>query len=155
MSWRLPWPRWRAGGAGLRDLSLHILDLIENSIAAGATIIRVSIEQRLRGDEMVIAVEDNGHGLSVLPDKAMDPFFTTKSGKHTGLGLSLLKAAAERAGGALSLSRSKLGGLAVEAVMQIHHVDRSPLGDIATTISSMACTNPEIDLRCRFCSEDS
>jgi len=134
----------------MRELSLHILDLIENSIRAGATVISVSITETQELNLLRIAVEDNGPGLSVPPDMATNPFYTTKSGAPTGLGLSLFQAAAEKAGGKLTLSTSKLGGLAVEGVMQLDHIDRSPLGDFGATISSVACTHPDIDIRCRI-----
>ena len=134
----------------MRDLSLHVLDLIENSIRAGATVIAVSIVQDREQDLLRIVVEDNGPGLSVPTELALDPFYTTKGGKRVGLGLSLFRGAAERAGGTLALERSPLGGLAVVATMRLSHVDRSPLGDLAATFSSVVCTNPQLDLRCRF-----
>ena len=134
----------------MRDLSLHILDLIENSIRAEASVISVTIAEDPAADSLAIVVEDNGPGLSVPPEKAADPFYTTKSGKRTGLGLSLLRGAAERAEGGLTLGTSALGGLAVTATMRLGHVDRSPMGDLAATFSSVVCTNPGLDLRCRF-----
>lgn len=132
----------------MRELSLHILDLVENSIRAGATVISVSVTESQELNLLRIAVEDNGPGLNVPPEMATDPFYTTKDGASTGLGLSLFQAAAERARGNLKLSTSKLGGLAVEVVMQLNHIDRSPLGDFAATMSLVACTNPDIDIRC-------
>lgn len=135
----------------MRDLSLHILDLIENSIRAGASVVAVAVEEIQKDDVLRITIEDNGPGLEVPAEVALDPFYTTKKGKKTGLGLSLLRGAAERAGGRLTLGRSPLGGLAVEATMQLSHVDRSPMGDLAATISSVVCTNPDLDLRFRFC----
>jgi hypothetical protein len=134
----------------LRDLSLHILDLIENSIRARASVIVVTISLDAGSDLLEVTVDDNGPGLSVPPEKALDPFYTTKKGKKTGLGLSLFKAAAERADGSLCLSRSSLGGLCAKAVMKMSHCDRAPLGDLAATISSVVCTNPDIDLTCRI-----
>ena len=134
----------------MRELSLHILDLIENSVREGASMILITLIENEEKDILKIIAEDDGPGLSVSPDAALDPFCTTKNGKRTGLGLSLFRGAAERAGGRLTLRQSVLGGLAVEATMQLNHVDRAPLGDIAATVSSVACTNPEIDLCCRF-----
>jgi anti-sigma regulatory factor (Ser/Thr protein kinase) len=136
----------------LRDLSLHILDLIENAIRAGATIISVTLSMNKETDLLEIMVDDNGPGLTVPVDTATNPFYTTKSGKRIGLGLSLFQAAVEKACGKLSLCRSKLGGLCVNAQMQISHIDRSPLGDLAATLSSIVCTNSNIDLRCRLSS---
>jgi len=132
------------------ELSLHILDLIENSVRAGAKVIAVSVVERPEEDRLEIVVEDNGHNFPVSHEKALDPFFTTKEGKRTGLGLSLFKASVEQADGTLTLGASSLGGAAVKATMQLSHVDRVPLGDIASTISSVVCTNPEIDLRFRM-----
>jgi hypothetical protein len=107
----------------MRDLSLHILDIIENSIRAGASEVRQVV---------------------------LDPFYTTKKGKHVGLGLSLFREAALRAGGDLKLRRSGLGGLAVEATMGLTHVDRPPLGDVAGMVSAVVCTNPDLGLCCTF-----
>jgi len=138
----------------VRDISLHILDLIENSIRADASVVSLTVVENPDDDVLKICVEDDGRGLSVEPEQATDPFYTTKSGKRTGLGLSLLKEAAERAGGMLTLSRSPLGGLSVEATMHLSHIDRTPLGDLAATLASVVCTNPRLDLRCRFCVGD-
>jgi len=134
----------------MRDLSLHVLDVIENSVRAGASSVTVSITEDTNEDTLTLLVEDNGPGLRVPPERAMDPFYTTKKGKRTGLGLSLLRAAAIRAGGQLVLRRARLGGLAVEATMRLSHVDRPPLGDVPATISSLVCTNPELDLTLRL-----
>lgn len=132
----------------MRELSLHILDLLENSVQAGASVIAVAIIQQPERDFLMITIDDNGPGLSVSPDVALDPFYTTKHGKKTGLGLSLFKFRAEQAGGDLTLEKSALGGLAVHITMQLRHVDRSPLGDFAATCASIVCTNPEVDVRC-------
>lgn len=134
----------------MRELSLHILDIIENSIRAGASIIAVTITEVPENDRLEILVEDNGSGLNVPPEDAANPFYTTKEGKRTGLGLSLFQAAAEQAGGGLRIEKSPLGGVAVRAGMSLGHIDRRPLGDLAATLSSVVCTNPDLDLRCRF-----
>jgi hypothetical protein len=124
----------------LREISLHILDLIENAIRAGATVIAVAVEEEPDRDLLLIGVEDN----------AVDPFFTTKEGKKTGLGLSLMKFRTEQAGGTFRLERSCLGGCAVRAVMPLSNVDRSPLGDLAATLASVVCTSPGVELRSRL-----
>jgi anti-sigma regulatory factor (Ser/Thr protein kinase) len=134
----------------LRELSLHILDLIENSIRAEATEIEVLVEEQPEQDLLTIVVEDNGAGLAVGADEATDPFYTTKEGKKTGLGLSLFRFRVEQAGGEMRMERSALGGLAVRAAMKLTHVDRSPLGDLASTVASVVCTNPGVELRARL-----
>jgi hypothetical protein len=134
----------------LREISLHILDLIENAIRAGATVIATAVEEEPDQDTLCITVEDNGPGLPVPAEAAADPFFTTKEGKKTGLGLSLLKFRAELAGGCFRLDRSCLGGLAVRASMPLSSIDRSPLGDLAATLASVVCTSPGVELRSRL-----
>jgi anti-sigma regulatory factor (Ser/Thr protein kinase) len=136
----------------MRELSLHILDIIENSIRAGASIIAVGITENVVEDLLEITVEDNGSGLNIPVQDALDPFHTTKDGKRTGLGLSLFRAAAEQAGGNLAIEKSDLGGVAVRVSMNLSHIDRRPLGDLAATLSSVVCTNPDLDLWCRFSS---
>jgi hypothetical protein len=134
----------------LREISLHILDLIENAMRAGATVIAVAVEEEPERDLLCVAVEDNGPGLPVHADTAADPFFTTKEGKKTGLGLSLMKFRTEQAGGTFRMERSCLGGLAVRAAMPLSNVDRSPLGDLAATLASAVCTSPGVELRARL-----
>jgi hypothetical protein len=132
----------------LRDLSLHILDIVENSIRAGATEVKVGVIQDPACDSLELVVEDNGPGLCVSAEQALDPFFTTKSGKRIGLGLSLLKATAEAAGGALDLDTRGPSGLRIRARLGLSHVDRLPLGDVAATLAAVVCTNPDLELCC-------
>ena len=132
----------------MHDLSLYLLDILENSVRAGATVIATTIVADRAADELTIRVEDDGPGLPVEPEQALDPFFTTKSNKKTGLGLSLFRQAAEAAGGGLKVARSdELGGVSVTAWMSLADVDRPPLGDVAASIATMVVTNPEIEFR--------
>jgi signal transduction histidine kinase len=132
----------------MHDLSLYLLDILENSVRAGATVISTTIVADRAADELTIRVEDDGPGLPVEPEQALDPFYTTKSNKKTGLGLSLFRQAAEAAGGGLTVGRSdELGGVLVSATMSLVNVDRPPLGDIAASIATMVVTNPEIEFR--------
>jgi hypothetical protein len=130
----------------LRELSLHILDLLENAVRAGATLVAVSIEEEPQWDVMSIVVEDNGRGLSVPAETATDPFYTTKQGRRTGLGLALFRFRIEQAQGELCLARSPLGGTAVRATVRLSHVDRSPLGELAATLSGFLAANRELEL---------
>jgi hypothetical protein len=131
----------------MHDLSLYILEMIENSLRAGADRVAVRVSIEAPRDELSIVIEDDGPGLDVSPEQATDPFFTTKAGKKTGLGLPLFREAAEAAGGYLTMRRSReLGGLAIEAVMSLSHVDRPPLGDVVQTVAVMAATNPQASL---------
>jgi hypothetical protein len=134
----------------LRELSLHVLDLVENSVRAGSRVVAVAVEEQPDRDLLAISVEDDGPGLAVEPEQALDPFYTTKEGKRTGLGLSLFRQQVERAGGGVELGRSALGGLAVRARLGLAHVDRSPLGDLAGTLAGVVAANPGIEIRARL-----
>lgn len=130
----------------LRDLSLHILDLVENSIRAGADSVEVTLQAEHENDTLRVCIEDNGPGFPAAAELAWDPFFTTK-GKKTGLGLSLFRAAAEQAGGRLQLGASRLGGAMVSASMGLSHVDRPPIGDLAASIAMLAVAESDLKLR--------
>lgn len=130
----------------MHDLSLYLLEVIENSVRAGATTVATTIVADRGADTLTIVVVDDGPGLPVPSQQALDPFFTTKRGKKTGLGLSLFRQEAEAAGGGLEVGRSAgLGGTEVKAWMGLAHVDRPPLGDIAATLATMVVTNPTIE----------
>lgn len=134
----------------MRELAQHILDLLENAVTAGAAVAAVGLAQDPERDLLEITVEDDGPGLAVPGELASHPFYTTKRGRRTGLGLSLLRHRCEQAGGRLALERSELGGLAVRATLGLSHVDRSPLGDLAGSLSAIMVTHPELDLRVRL-----
>ncbi len=133
----------------MRELSHHVLDLLENALQADSTEIDLEIIEDPDRDLLWIRVEDNGRGMD--PDtqaKALDPFYTTRTTRHVGLGLPMLKAAAERCEGSLSLS-SKLGvGTRVEAWFVHSHIDRAPLGDMPSTIlGALMSANDRWELR--------
>lgn len=132
----------------MHDLSLYLLDILENSVRAGATIVVTTIVADRAHDELSITVEDDGPGLPVEPEQALDPFYTTKPNKKTGLGLSLFRQAAEAADGWLTIGRSHaLGGAIVHAEMSLANVDRPPLGDVAASLVAIVVTNPDIEFR--------
>jgi anti-sigma regulatory factor (Ser/Thr protein kinase) len=135
----------------LHDISLYVLELIENSIRAKAGVVAVAVEFDFASDRLRVSVEDDGEGISLPAEQVLDPFYTTCDWKRVGLGLSLLRGTAEATGGELEISRSReLGGAAVTAVLGLGHVDRPPLGDLASTLSTMILTSPEIDFRLRM-----
>jgi signal transduction histidine kinase len=129
----------------MHDLSLYLLEMLENSTRAGATRVDVELVIDHASDRLLLAVDDDGRGLTASPEQTLDPFYTTKPGKKTGLGLSLLKADAQAAGGDLTIGPSPtLGGVRVETFMQLDHVDRPPLGDVATSVIVTVATNPGV-----------
>ncbi len=133
----------------MEDLSLHILDIAENSIAAGATRIAVSILEDESRDSLTIRISDNGHGMSKADrDRALDPFFTTKK-KRTGLGLPFLAQAAGQSGGKLSIQTAPAKGTRVVARFVHGHIDRPPLTKMAETMTTLIISHPEIEFRYR------
>lgn len=119
----------------MRELSLHILDALENALAAGATCVELSIEEDMAADRLTIVVRDNGRGMDEEQVRCVaDPFFTTRITRHVGLGIPLLKAAADRCNGRLILSSEPGQGTELEATFQHSHIDRAPLGDIERTL---------------------
>lgn len=132
----------------LIELSLHILDLIENSINAGADEIHISLIVDEDKDLLTLIIEDNGKGFSVDEELLFDPFYTTKTHKVVGMGLSLSKSSAERAGGSISLGKSEnLGGAKVVLTFVLSHIDRVPVGDLGNTIAGIFLTNPNIEIK--------
>jgi len=119
----------------MRELSLHVLDLLENALEAGATQVEVEIREELAHDRLTLIVRDNGRGMDAeTARRALDPFFTTRSTRHVGLGLPLLAAAARRCDGDLSLESAPGQGTTVTATFRHSHLDRAPLGDMAATL---------------------
>lgn len=128
----------------MRELALHLLDILENAVRAKATVIQISILLDKREETLTLICEDDGPGFATEVEKALDPFYTTKQGKRTGLGLSLFRGAAQQAGGDLVIEISELGGIKVVASFVYHHLDRAPLGDVAASICALVLPNPEI-----------
>jgi hypothetical protein len=122
----------------LQDLSLHILDISENSIEAGATKINIMINEDTKGNKLVLKIEDNGSGLDEeTRQKVLDPFYTTKKDKEAGLGISLLAQSAQEARGNLTLISQKGEGTTITTEFVYDHIDRKPLGNMADTIIAL------------------
>jgi hypothetical protein len=130
----------------MEDLSLHILDIAENATAAGAKLVEIIIWQDTESDRLQILIRDNGRGMNHnMLEKAGDPFFTTRTTRRVGLGLSLLKQATQEAGGDFFISSKPGQGTEVRATFQASHIDRKPLGDMGTTLVSLILGNPDVD----------
>jgi hypothetical protein len=135
------------GGRPMDDLALHLIDIAQNSLDAGATRIVIDITERPEADLLSIRVADNGRGMGAAAvSRASDPFFTTRTTRRVGLGLALLHHAAEAAGGRLEV-RSAVGqGTEVVATFSHGHIDRAPLGDLETTVLVLAASSPDLQL---------
>lgn len=130
----------------MEELSLHILDIVENSIRAGASKIEIKIGEDEKRDLLSIMIKDNGQGMDEETlQRACDPFFTTKKNRRFGLGLPLLREAAKAANGNLTIKSKKGKGTTIEANFQYSHIDRQPLGNIGQTLLTLIIGNPEID----------
>ncbi len=133
----------------MEDLSLHILDIAENSVAAGASRVSIAVEEDEGRDVMSLVVEDDGRGMSEDERRrALDPFFTTK-GKRTGLGLPLLAQTAGQCGGALTIEPAPGGGTRVTARFRLGHYDRPPLTKMAETLMTLVFGHPGVEVRYR------
>lgn len=128
------------------ELSLHILDLVQNSLRAQASAVEIRIREDLEKDLLTITVKDNGHGMSLESVKrVIDPFYTTRTTREAGLGVPLLKEAAERCGGHLEVYSVEGEGTKIFASFQLDHLDRSPIGDMGETLAILITGNPEVD----------
>ena len=130
----------------MKDLSLHILDVVENSLRSKPTRVEILLTEDLERDLLVLEIKDDGEGMD--PDtlsRATDSFFTSKADKKFGLGLPLLAQAAREAGGHMDISSSRGGGTTLRAVFKRSHPDRKPLGDIAATVETLVVGNPGVD----------
>ena len=131
----------------MQDLSLHILDIVENSLAAGSRRVEIRIVEDLRADRMTIEIVDDGCGMDEeMVRRAMDPFFTTKTVRRVGLGLPLLAEACRMSNGQLCLQSCPGGGTTVKASFQRSHIDRKPLGNMGDTLITLIVGHPEVDL---------
>ena len=131
----------------MEDLSLHILDIAENSIRAGAKKIIIKLEEDQSNDKLTLSIEDDGKGMDAeTVDKVLNPYFTTKDTKEVGLGLSLLSQAAGQADGHLNIDSEKGKGTKITAVFKLSHPDTKPTGDIVATITALVAGNPTIQV---------
>lgn len=132
-----------------------MLDLLENAIEAGATRIELTITDDSAEDRLTIEVADNGRGMTEQAiRRAADPFYTSRTTRHVGLGLPLLEAAARRCNGELTITSRPGAGTRVRATFQKSHIDRAPLGDMANTLLAVLLSEREVDLRYRHRVDD-
>ena len=130
----------------MEDLSLHILDVVENSIAANASKIIIKIIEKENKDLLIIEIKDNGRGMNEeTVNKVLDPFYTTRTTRRVGLGLSLLQQAAKESNGDFEINSEPGVGTEIKASFQYSHIDRKPIGDMNSTIVTLMTSHPEIN----------
>ncbi len=130
----------------MEDISLHILDIAENSIAAGSTLIRISLMEDRKEDVFRVEISDNGKGIpDGLVAEVLNPFYTTRTTRKIGLGLSLLAQSARETGGTISIKSAEGAGTVVTAEFRPSHIDMKPLGNVAETLVVLIAGNPLTD----------
>ncbi len=130
----------------MQELSLHVLDIAENSVAANASLITISVGIHMIANLLSVEITDNGKGMSDEEvQKAVDPFYTSRTTRHVGLGLSFLKQLAQQTSGQFTLSSILGKGTVVTATFALGHVNLLPLGDMPATITALVQSNPDID----------
>ena len=126
----------------MRDLSLHLLDLAQNSITAGASLVTVRISLAEDGT-LTMQLADDGKGMSPeLLERVTSPFATTRTTRKVGLGIPMMKENAEKAGGTFRLESTEGVGTTLTCTMDTGNIDCLPLGDLSGTLLSLMLTNP-------------
>lgn len=129
----------------VRELALHLLDIAENAVSAKANTIRIRICEDALDDRLTLAVEDNGSGMDAeMVARVVDPFVTSRTTRKVGLGIPLLKAAAESCNGGLAIHSVIGQGTRVEVTFQLSHIDRMPLGNLVDTLMTLIVGSPEV-----------
>lgn len=131
----------------MRELSLNILDVAENSLKAGADTIKIDVEFLREENKLTVRVSDNGCGMTGEQIKHVtDPFYTTRTTRKVGLGVPLFKMAAEMSGGSFEISSGVNEGTSLTAIFKTDNVDFVPLGDIASTVELLCVSNPDVNI---------
>jgi len=131
----------------MQEISLHVLDLVQNAVEAGADRVDIEIVEDGPGDRLTVAVADNGRGMAPeMAARLTDPFYTTRQTRRVGLGVPLLAQAARATGGKVTVTSAPGRGTRVEAGFGLSHLDRPPLGDMAATVVTALVGRPGLHL---------
>ena len=129
----------------MKTISDHILDILQNSVRAGATLIEIIVCEDKTSDIYAVEIKDNGRGMTKKEaEKALQPFFTTRTTRKIGLGLPLFKQNTEMTGGNFSVKSEPGEGTVVRAEFTLSHIDKPPMGDIAGVIALSAIGHPGV-----------
>lgn len=131
----------------MQEISLNILDIAQNSVKAGASLVRITVDEQPTTDRLTVCIEDDGCGMTAEQvARVTDPFFTSRTTRKVGLGVPFLKMAAEMTDGSFAIHSVPGEGTTVTAVFGLSHIDRMPLGDIAETVGALIQCNPQMDV---------
>ena len=129
----------------MRELALHLLDIAHNSVSANALNITITVDENSSTDRLHLSVEDDGAGMSAeLVQHVTDPFTTSRVTRSVGLGIPLLKAAAEACDGGFTINSTPGVGTKIDVEFQRSHIDRMPLGNLAETFFTLTVGCPDI-----------
>lgn len=132
----------------MKDLSLHVLDLAQNSVKAGASRVEIDMVDDPAHDQLAITLKDNGCGMSQeMVVRVQDPFVTSRTTRKVGLGIPLFKQGCLDTGGTFSLTSQEGVGTIISGTYVRSHLDRPPMGDMAGSILSLVLANPRLDVR--------
>ena len=130
----------------MRELSLNILDIAQNSVAAGAERCEIDVAENTREHTLIIRIADNGCGMDAQTvKKVLDPFYTTRTTRKVGMGIPLFKMAAEMTGGSFDIQSEVGKGTVVTAVFKTDSIDFTPAGDVESSVCALATMNDSID----------
>jgi len=136
----------------LEQLSDHLMDIAVNSVRAGAREVGISVMTDRSQNLLTIAVVDDGRGMDEeMARSVTDPFFSTKPGRKVGLGIPLLKGAAEMCDGQFALESKHGSGTEIRASFVLDHPDLPPLGNVKETLFLLCVSNPEVRFKLRYC----
>ena len=139
----------------MRELALHLLDIAENSLSAKADTIEIVVVEDQTTDRLRMSVSDNGAGMDEDRVKRVtDPFVTSRTTRKVGLGIPLLKAAAEACNGGLEIQSTPGEGTKLIVEFQESHIDRMPLGNLADTLLTLVIGTPEVHWIFRYTVND-
>ncbi len=134
---------------------MHILDIVQNSISAGAKNIWIEVLVSIARDLLSISVRDDGKGMTPeMVAKVTDPYCTTRTTRKVGLGLPLLRQGAEQAGGSLTIDSTVGVGTTVRAEYGLSHIDRPPMGDLANAYVLLLGANPDINIVLHYITDE-
>ncbi len=131
----------------MKELSLNILDIAENSVKAGAALTEILLDDTQ--DTLTLTIRDDGCGMSSeIVESVVNPFYTTRTTRNVGLGIPLLKMAAEQTGGGIEITSDtspQNHGTTVKAVFNKNHLDFTPLGDVTASVVTLIQGHPDTD----------
>lgn len=130
----------------MRELSLNVMDVAQNSVRADAKLVTITVEESETNHTLSISIQDDGCGMTEEQvQQVIDPFFTTRTTRKVGLGVPLFKMSAEQTGGKFEIKSEVGKGTLTKASYVTNHMDMTPLGDINSTVSILIRCNPDID----------